>query len=30
VVPEDGHPNARANGIYAECIDKALNAPPRS
>jgi hypothetical protein len=30
VVPHDGHPNARANGIYAACLEKALTAPPRS
>jgi hypothetical protein len=30
VVPEDGHPNARAHGLYADCIEKALTAPPRS
>lgn len=30
VVPEDGHPNARAHAFYADCIEKALTAPPRS
>jgi hypothetical protein len=30
LVPIDGHPNARAHEIYANCIEKSLTAPPRS
>lgn len=29
VVPHDGHPNARAHGMYADCIERGLTAPPR-
>ena len=29
-LPRDGHPNARAHAIYADCIDRRLGAPPDS